>query len=69
VTVGADGEQIYVWGDQELEFVRCGHCGCITHYRVRAGLSNPKVAVNFRLAEQAVTQQVPRRIFDGATML
>ena len=67
ILVGADGEQCYVWGDGELEFVRCARCGCITHYRVRTGLPEPRIALNFRMAAEGWDRDIPRRYFDGAS--
>lgn len=68
ITVGAAGVHTYSHGDRELEFVRCTGCGCVTHYRVMEGLPDPKIAVNFRLAAVALTRDIPRRFFDGASL-
>jgi hypothetical protein len=29
---GAEALEAYIWGDRELGFHRCRHCGCITHH-------------------------------------
>ncbi len=29
---GAEALEAYVWGDRELGFYRCRHCGCVTHH-------------------------------------
>ena len=32
VVSGADAMDTYVWGDRELAFNRCRHCGCLMHH-------------------------------------
>ena len=67
ITIGQRGFSTYSWGDNELDFVRCSHCGCMTHYVTKPGQSNPVLAVNCGMARHLVSD-VPVRIFDGAKM-
>jgi hypothetical protein len=69
VNVGEAGEQFYTWNDHEIEFVRCSGCGCVTYYRVAAGLPDPKIAVNFRMAPAELLTDVPVRYFNGKELL
>jgi hypothetical protein len=32
VVSGADAMDTYIWGDRELAFNRCRHCGCLMHH-------------------------------------
>ena len=61
-------ERAYTWGDRELEFVHCSHCGCITHYRTIAGQPDPRIAVNFRMLVEGTVDGIPVRYFDGKNM-
>jgi len=65
IHVGDAGENVYIRGDKELEFVRCGKCGCVTHYRTLPEQTDPRVAVNFRMADEKSIAEVPVRFFDG----
>ncbi|TVZ37423.1 hypothetical protein P886_1764 [Alteromonadaceae bacterium 2753L.S.0a.02] len=69
ISVAENGEQNYCWGDRELEFVRCAHCGCITHYRTVAGEGEAKVAVNFRMVDAELIANIPIRYFNGKELL
>lgn len=69
VVTGIRGESAYCWGDRELEFVRCGDCGCVTHYRTVPGQPDPRIAVNFRLVQDAALEGIPLRHFDGRNLL
>ncbi|WP_456243500.1 GFA family protein [Teredinibacter purpureus] len=68
IEIGKRGVEAYSWGDHELDFIRCGHCGCVTHYETKTGQPNPKTAINFGLARQQVSD-VPIRYFNGAQEL
>ena len=61
-------ESIYMWGDQELEFVRCSNCGCVTHYRTLPDQPDPRIAVNFRMTPDSAVADIPVRYFDGRSM-
>lgn len=69
VNIGPGGEDIYSWGDQELEFIRCKECGCVTHYRTVKGSGDPKIAVNFRMAGEAEVSGISVRYFNGKELL
>ena len=69
IETGDAEEDYYIWGDKELEFVRCAECGCVTHYRVVAGLPDSKIAVNFRLAPFDAISSIPVRYFNGKDSL
>ena len=65
ITIRKLGSDSYSWGDNELDFIRCKNCGCITHYETKPDQSSPKVAINFGLVRELV-KEVPRRYFNGA---
>lgn len=68
IEVGEKGTNSYSWGDQELDFIRCAFCGCVTHYVTKPGQPNPKIAINFGLARDQV-REIPIRYFNGAEEL
>ena len=65
INIGNDGINSYSWGDDELDFIRCANCGCITHYETKAGQSDPRIAINFGLARDLIAD-IPIRYFNGA---
>lgn len=67
VREGSAGLDAYVWGDRQLEFMRCSNCGCVTHYVTTALCSEDIVAVNFRLLEPSVIEAIPVVKLDNAT--
>ncbi len=68
VKIGSEGTDSYSWGDHELDFIRCGNCGCVTHYETKPGQPNPKIAVNFGM-DRSLVANVPIRYFNGAEEL
>ncbi len=66
VLIGSFGMASYSWGDQELDFIRCGNCGGVTHYK--SGRHDPEIAVNFCLSRKEI-YDVPIKYFDGANKL
>lgn len=68
IEIGAQGTDAYSWGDHELEFIRCAKCGCVTHYQTASGQPDAKIAINFGLARDQVSD-VPVRYFNGAEQL
>ena len=68
IRVGTKGTESYSWGDNELDFIRCSDCGCVTHYQTKVGQPNPVVAVNFGMARNEV-DAIPVRYFNGAQQL
>lgn len=69
IDVGSKGQAAYIWGDKQLEFVRCKNCGCVTHYRTLKGVEPAKIAVNFRMAEEKTLSEVSVRYFNGKELL
>ena len=65
ITVGSLGTDAYSWGDNEIDFIRCANCGCITHYLTKPGQADAKIALNYGLARELVSD-VPVKYFDGA---
>ena len=59
--------QTYAWGDRTLQFVRCRHCGCMTHWEPLAPEAEGRVGVNLRNFEPQLMQGVTLRRFDGAS--
>jgi hypothetical protein len=68
IRVGIKGTESYSWGDNELDFIRCSDCGCVTHYQTKQGQPNPVVAVNFGMARNEVAA-ISVRHFNGAQQL
>jgi hypothetical protein len=57
----------YSWGDKSLRFVRCGNCGCVTHWeRIGRGTSN-RMGVNARNFDPVMLGDVKIRRLDGAS--
>ena len=56
----------YVWGDRMLQFVRCRHCGCVTHWESLPGKESGRVGVNMRMFDPALMAGAQLRRFDGA---
>jgi hypothetical protein len=57
----------YLWGEKSLRFVRCRHCGCVTHW-AEARKSGPgRVGVNARNLDPTVWKTVRIRRLDGAS--
>jgi len=55
----------YIWGDKEVEFHRCNVCGCMTHYVTTEKCDVDVVAINMRMAEEEILQDIPLRLIDG----
>ncbi|TFW06801.1 GFA family protein [Oxalobacteraceae bacterium OM1] len=56
----------YAWGEKSLAFVRCSHCGCVTHWRPLEGRTSPRMGVNVRNFEPEQIGPVRIRLLDGA---
>lgn len=57
----------YSWGEkQNLAFVRCKACGCITHWEGLLGAKVDRVGVNSRLFTNLDFTTIRVRPFDGA---
>jgi hypothetical protein len=56
----------YSWGRKELRFVRCGTCGCITHWEPMHPTKSSYVGVNWRNFEPGALGRIRIRLLDGA---
>ena len=66
VDTGPQALQRYAWGDRHLWFVRCAHCGCVTHWEPVRRSVRSHVGVNMRnFAPEAIGSPTIRRL-DGA---
>lgn len=61
-----DATQEYVWGDKVLAFVRCGTCGCFSHWRSLDPAYTERMGVNARLFTNLEIDKIRVRRFDGA---
>ena len=53
----------YIWGDKDLEFHRCGKCGCVTHWWPTKKYStdpSAEMGVNTRMLDKKVLEGVER---------
>lgn len=57
----------YMWGDKSLRFVRCGGCGCVTHWAPIDPTVHNRMGVNVRNFEPDVIGDVRIRRLDGAS--
>jgi len=62
---GATSE--YSWGDKALRFVRCGNCGCITHWERINPREDARMGVNARNFEPSALASIRVRRLDGAS--
>jgi hypothetical protein len=56
----------YRQGDCMLDTWHCGTCGCTTHW-TPVDSDYPKMAVNLRMFDPGLWQDLPRRFIDGAS--
>ncbi len=56
----------YVWGHKVLRFVRCSHCGCVTHWERIVPVEGSKMGVNARNLDPAELAGIPVELLDGA---
>ena len=56
----------YSWGRKSIAFVRCGTCGCITHWRPLAAKRGTRMGVNARNFAPEQLGPVRIRLLDGA---
>jgi hypothetical protein len=68
VRIGGDpaATRAYQWGERTRRFVRCRHCGCVTHCEPAASQPTRKLEVNVRMFDPALLGPVRVRPFDGA---
>jgi hypothetical protein len=57
----------YCWGDKSLRFVRCGACGCITHWERVRPKKTGRMGVNARNFAPSSIESVRIRRLDGAS--
>ena len=57
---------IYLWDKREIELHHCPDCGCTTHYSSSGESGEKKTAINARMADLKVTENIPVKKFDGA---
>ena len=57
----------YSWGDKALRFVRCGKCGCITHWEATHPTATSRMGVNARNFDPAAIATIRVRRLDGAS--
>jgi hypothetical protein len=56
----------YIQGDKTLRTVRCGTCGCVTHWEPLDTQKYQRMGVNIRNFEPEVIGDVRIRLLDGA---
>lgn len=56
----------YAWGERTLRFVRCAHCGCVTHWESVTRPRRSRMGVNARLFDPEILGDVRIRHLDGA---
>ncbi len=56
----------YSHGDKYLVFYHCKRCGCVTHTLTTDKVSEPRIALNFRMAPEVLREKIQIRHFDGA---
>lgn len=59
--------QEYVWGDRTLRFVRCGSCGCVTHWEPLKRGPASRIGVNARNFDPQQIERARIRRLDGAS--
>ncbi len=65
VRVSGGATDIYQCGDREIEFHRCSHCGCVTHW-APVDKAGDHMGVNARLMAPDVLARARVRHLDGA---
>ncbi len=66
ISIKECGVESYSWGDKEILFCRCKNCGCINHYSSASKSDNDRLAVNYRMFNPALLNNIKIRHFDGA---
>ena len=67
ITAAPQATAEYLWGEKNLKFVRCAHCGCITHWARVQPTASSRVGVNARNFAPEQLGQVRIRRLDGAS--
>lgn len=50
----------YSHGDKYLVFYHCKRCGCVTHTMTTDKVSEPRIALNFRMAPEALREKIQK---------
>ena len=58
--------QKYCWGDEQIAFVRCSKCGCLSHWESLDPKGADRMGVNARLFTNVDIEKIQVRRFDGA---
>ncbi|HEY1092024.1 MAG TPA: GFA family protein [Burkholderiaceae bacterium] len=66
ITSEAGATEAYSWGDKQLRFVRCAHCGCIINWERLHAPEEGRVGVNARNFEPELLGPVRIKRLDGA---
>ena len=66
ISAGQDETARYLWGKRHLEFHRCRHCGCVTHW-ASVDRSVERMGVNARLMAPEILAAARLRHTDGAS--
>ena len=66
VSCSPDSVSSYSWGDREIAFYHCKHCGCLTHYESVNKSDDYRIAINARMMAPDDIEAIPVRRFDGA---
>jgi len=64
--VGSRQTTAYCWGDRALRFLRCRHCGCVTHWQASSARGRGRMGVNARNFPPQVLAGLRVRHLDGA---
>ena len=57
-----DGCGSYLWGDKNVDFCRCAHCGCVTHWLPSEKLGGKRIGVNCRMLERDVLDSLEKKV-------
>ena len=61
-----ENTQEYIQGDKTLKTIRCGNCGCTTHWEPINAEPGVRHGVNLRNFDPALLETAKIRRFDGA---
>lgn len=64
VSASEDATSRYAWDDRSIDFVRCSHCGCVTHWSPNDG--RDRMGINARLLPMEILAAAKVRHLDGA---
>jgi hypothetical protein len=56
----------YLRGKRSIRFVRCRHCGCVTHWEEVRKSASDRIGVNARNLDLGILKSVRIRHLDGA---